>query len=73
MDADPFINALADVDILKVEAVGRVVGRSIGAVRQGMIDASVPEDAANAIIQSAIEAAWAEIMKMANNPGDDTT
>jgi hypothetical protein len=72
MDADPFINALAGVDVLKVEAVGRVIGCALGAVYVGMVDAGVPATVANDIIDNAVDSAFAEITKMAKDQGERT-
>lgn len=45
-----FIKAFADVDVLQVEAVGVVVGRAIGALTKGMIEAGLSERAARMIV-----------------------
>lgn len=45
-----FIKAFADVDVLQVEAVGVVVGRAIGALTKGMIEAGVSERSARLIV-----------------------
>lgn len=64
---DPFINALVDVDILKVEAVGKVIGRAIGAAYRGMVDAGIDESVANTIISSAISEAFAAIARISRD------
>jgi hypothetical protein len=49
-----FIKAFADVNILEVEAVGKVVGRVVGVVFEGMIEVGVSEQNAHRIIRGAV-------------------
>jgi hypothetical protein len=56
MDDFDFIKAFADVEILQVEAVGQVVGRVMGKIYLGMIDAGLSEQTATKIIIGA----WGE-------------
>jgi hypothetical protein len=60
---DIFVNALAEVDILKVEAVGMVIGRTIGVLYKGMTEAGMPEHIARQIIDQAISEMFAFITK----------
>lgn len=64
---DPFIDALAGVDILKVEAVGKVVGRAIGAAYKGMVDAGIDESTASSIIGLAIQEGLAAIVRISRD------
>jgi hypothetical protein len=49
-----FIKAFADVNLLEVEAVGKVVGRVVGVVFEGMIEVGVSEQNAHRIIRGAV-------------------
>jgi hypothetical protein len=49
-----FIKAFADVNILEVEAVGKVVGRVVGVMFEGMIEVGVSEQNAHRIIRGAV-------------------
>jgi len=55
MDEDFWIDKLADVNILQVEAVGKVIGRVTAAVYLGMVDAGIDDVHARAILNSATE------------------
>jgi hypothetical protein len=61
MDDFDFIKAFADVDILQVEAVGEVVGRTAAAVFKGMIAAGLSHEEAFKIIQMAMRALFASL------------
>lgn len=63
MDDFDFLKAFIDVDILKVEAVGEVIGRTIGALFKGMIAAGVEENTAGMIITAAFTVAMDAILK----------
>jgi hypothetical protein len=54
MEDFDFIKAFADVEILKVEAIGRVVGRAIGAAFAGMVEAGLSEKQSLSIIKYAM-------------------
>jgi hypothetical protein len=49
-----FIKAFADVNILEVEAVGKVIGRVVGVLFEGMIEVGVSEQNAHRIIRGAV-------------------
>jgi hypothetical protein len=49
-----FIKAFADVNILEVEAVGKVVGHVVGVMFEGMIEAGVSEQNAHRIIRGVV-------------------
>jgi hypothetical protein len=49
-----FIKAFADVNLLEVEAVGKVVGRVVGVLFEGMIEVGVSEQNAHRIIRGAV-------------------
>lgn len=56
MDDFDFVKGFADVDLLQVEAVGHVVGRVIGVLFNGMVEAGMSEENAHAIIRNAMAA-----------------
>lgn len=51
MDEFDFIKGFADVDLLAVEAVGKVVGRTVGVLFNGMVEVGVSEENAHKIIR----------------------
>lgn len=53
-DEFDFIKAFADVDILAVEAVGMVVGRTIASAYNGMIAAGLTEGQADHIVRTVV-------------------
>lgn len=63
MDDFDFLKAFVNVDILKVEAVGEVVGRAIGSLFKGMVAAGVEEHTAIAILTSAFTIAVDAVLK----------
>jgi hypothetical protein len=49
-----FIKGFAGVDLLMVEAIGKVVGRAVGVAFEGMIEVGVSEQNAHRIIRSVV-------------------
>lgn len=69
MDEFDFIKAFTDVDLLQVEAVGKVVGRTIGVLFKGMVEVGVSEEDAHRIIQRGMRELF---MAMLPRPGQPT-
>lgn len=66
MDENFFINAFANVDILKVEAVSTVVGRVLASIHKGLLEAGESEEHAAMVMQiisKSFFSALAELVK----------
>jgi hypothetical protein len=67
MEEFDFIKGFAGVDLLSVDAVGKVIGRAIASLFQGMVEAGLDEGVALVIINNAVGAFFENFLKNMNN------
>ena len=70
MEDFDFIKGFAGIDLLTVDAIGKVIGRTVGVIYIGMLDAGVPVDAAQKIIMDAWGVFFATMMTQARGQED---